>query len=81
LKDSLFYRQADLVLDILPLLAELNHARDELIKNLKSGFTEREKQFIISVKSKKPKWDLIEINHIKDLPAVKLKLLNLEKMD
>ena len=61
-------------------LDELNHARKELVKQLKSDLTEREKQFLISVKSKKPQWDLIEVEHIKDLPAVNWKLLNLEKM-
>ena len=62
-------------------LAELNHAREILITQLLSGFTEKEKEFLVSVKSKKPQWDLIDIEHLKDLPAVKWKLLNLEKMD
>jgi len=60
---------------------ELNHARKELINRLISDLTENEKQFIISVKSKKPQWDLIDVKHVKDLPAVKWKLINLEKMD
>ena len=62
-------------------LDELNHAREELVSQLLSGLTESEKQFIISVKSKNPQWDLIDVKHVKDLPAVKWKLLNLEKMD
>ena len=62
-------------------LDELNHARKELVTRLMSDLTEREKQFLVSVKSKKPRWDLIDVEHIKDLPAVKWKLLNLEKMD
>jgi predicted nucleotidyltransferase component of viral defense system len=62
-------------------LEELNHAREELVNRLMSDLTENEKQFIISMKSKKPQWDLIDVEHIKDLPAVKWKLLNLEKMD
>jgi predicted nucleotidyltransferase component of viral defense system len=62
-------------------LDELNHARKELVTQLLSGFTENEKEFLVSIKSKKPRWDLIEVKHIKDLPAVKWKLLNLEKMD
>ena len=48
---------------------------------LLSGLTEKEKEFLFSVKSMKPRWDLIDVEHIKDLPAVKWKLLNLEKMD
>lgn len=62
-------------------LDELNHAREKLITQLLSDFTENEKEFLVSVKSKKPQWDLIEVDHIKNLPAVKWKLLNLEKMD
>lgn len=62
-------------------LDELNQTRADLINRLMADLTENEKKFIISVKSKKPQWDLIEIEHIKDLPAVKWKLLNLEKMD
>lgn len=62
-------------------LDELNHAREQLVTKLLSGFTNNEKNFLVSVKSKKPEWDLIEIEHLKDLPAVKWKLLNLEKMD
>ena len=62
-------------------LDELIHAREELVTKLFSGFTNNEKNFLVSVKSKKPRWDLIEIEHVKDLPAVKWKLLNLDKMD
>jgi hypothetical protein len=62
-------------------LDELNLAREKLVTQLLSDLTEREKQFLISVKSKKPQWNLIEVGHIKDMPAVKWKLLNLEKMD
>ena len=48
---------------------------------LLSDLTENKKKFIVSVKSKKAEWDLIEVDHVKDLPAVKWKLLNLDKMD
>jgi len=67
---------------IVPItIDELNQAREELLRQLLSGLTENEKKFIISFKSKKPDWDLIDLKHVKDLPAVKWKLLNLEKMD
>ena len=62
-------------------LDELNHTREKLIMQLLSDLIKNEKKFIVSVKSKKPQWDLIEVDHVKDLPAVKWKLLNLEKMD
>jgi hypothetical protein len=62
-------------------LDEFYNARENLVTQLLSGLTESEKEFLISVKSKKPNWDLIDVEHVKDLPAVKWKLLNLEKMD
>jgi hypothetical protein len=62
-------------------LDELNLARKEIVNRLMSDLTDREKQFLISVKSKKPQWDLIDVKHVKDLPALKWKLINLEKMD
>ena len=62
-------------------LDELNHTREKLIMQLLSDLIKNEKKFIVSVKSKKPQWDLIEVDYVKDLPAVKWKLLNLEKMD
>ena len=59
----------------------MSRAREKLVSQLLSDLTDSEKKFLVSVKSKKPQWDLIDVDHIKDLPAVKWKLLNLEKMD
>jgi hypothetical protein len=69
-------------LTIAPItLDDLINAREQLLARLISGLTEKEKKFIISVKAKNPDWDLMKDEHIKNLPAVQWKLLNLEKMD
>jgi len=51
-----------------------------LIFELHNGFTDDEKQFLLSFKNLEPDWSLLRLDGIKDLPAVKWKLLNLEKM-
>ncbi|HDQ03589.1 MAG TPA: hypothetical protein ENN23_03330 [Deltaproteobacteria bacterium] len=42
--------------------------------------TVEEKQFIVSVKEGVPRWDLIGIEGVENLPAVKWKLLNIGRM-
>ena len=36
---------------------------------------------MISVKKGKPKWDLLGLTGVEDLPAVKWKLINIKRMD
>jgi len=60
---------------------ELETTRDNLISALQGELTQEERRFIVSVKEGIPKWDLFALEGIKDLPAVKWKLLNIGKMD
>ncbi len=62
-------------------LQELEEARDKLVREIHQGLTDKEKQFIISVKRGEPKWDLIELRGVDLLPAVQWKLLNISRMD
>jgi len=62
-------------------LKELLDVRIRLIKLIQDSLTEKERQFILSIKMGDPTWDLLEINHVKDLPAVKWKLANIKKME
>jgi hypothetical protein len=41
----------------------------------------QEKKFIVSVKEGIPQWDLIDIEGVENLPAVRWKLLNIERMN
>jgi predicted nucleotidyltransferase component of viral defense system len=61
-------------------LVELELARDELIRQIRTRLTEEEKAFLISFKSRSPEWGLLGLNGIEDLPAVQWKLINLRKM-
>jgi predicted nucleotidyltransferase component of viral defense system len=60
---------------------DLEKTRDDLISMLRTELTAEERRFILSVKEGHPKWDLLELEGIENLPAVKWKLLNIGKMD
>ncbi len=44
------------------------------------SLTIEEKQFILSIKEGNPRWELLGIEGIENLPAVKWKLLNIARM-
>ena len=59
---------------------ELHVTRDHLVATLSNELTTEEKQFIVSVKEGLPEWELLGLEGIENLPAVKWKLLNIAKM-
>jgi len=61
-------------------IKELEAVRLELIAQLQSSLTTNDKEFLLSFKSRQPDWSLLPLEGIADLPAVKWKQLNLEKM-
>lgn len=60
---------------------ELVATRERLGALLFKSLEEQEKKFIVSVKSGKPEWSLLKLEGIDKLPAVKWKLLNIERMN
>lgn len=62
-------------------LSDLVETRIELIRKIKASLTEDEIRFLLSFKNKKPQWDLLGIDSIKDLPGVKYKLININRMN
>ena len=62
-------------------LQELYETREKLIKIINDSLTEDEKNFILSFKEMKPKWELLEFDHIKNMPAIRWKLYNISKME
>ena len=61
-------------------LPNLIDVRTKLIQEIKQTLTEDEIKFILSFKNKNPEWELLGLKGIEDLPAVKWKLINLNKM-
>jgi predicted nucleotidyltransferase component of viral defense system len=62
-------------------LEDLELTREKLIQRVNEELTAKEKQFLLSFKNKTPNWNLIELEGIENLPAVKWKMLNLKKME
>jgi predicted nucleotidyltransferase component of viral defense system len=60
---------------------ELCATRENLVSTLMKEVTHEEKLFLVSVKEGTPKWDLLGLEGVENLPAVKWKLLNIGKME
>lgn len=63
-------------------LEELLSARERLISDINKDMTDSERKFLLSIKNKTPDWALsgLDANLVSELPSVKWRLLNLEKM-
>ena len=61
-------------------LDELVAVRERLVGLIHVGLTDDEREFLISFKNRKPNWDLLGLDGISQLPAIKWKQINLAKM-
>jgi hypothetical protein len=63
---------------------ELERVRENLIQMLNESLAPQEKEFLLSFKNKQPNWDLLglaDAKAIANLPSVKWKMINLEKLE
>jgi len=61
-------------------LDELLETREKLVSLVNNELKPDEKHFLLSVKEGTPDWNLLGLNGIEQLPAVKWKLVNINKM-
>ena len=61
-------------------LARLQETRTRLRTELSALLTNAHKRFLLSFVATKPKWELMPFVHLQHLPAIRWKLLNLEKL-
>ena len=61
-------------------VSELEGARKDLVSSFSKFMTDQDKQFLLSVKRGQPKWELFPISGIEQLPSVRWKLMNIERM-
>lgn len=54
--------------------------RIRLINEIKRSLTDKDKNFLLSFKKGEPAWDLFDAPKLRDMPAVKWKLLNILKL-
>lgn len=79
-----YKNQVELLLDVLPFIQEDSRfalIRKRLIKTIQDSLLPNEKDFLISIKSGEPQWDLMPIPTLSELPGIRWKVINIQKMD
>ena len=79
--DDLYNKEFEGMTEEDDILDELNEVQHSLPKLMQESLTDDEKEFLISFKKGTPKWELIPVTILKDLPGVQWKLLNISKMN
>lgn len=78
--EMLFRAQFENMANFEVSIAELEETRERLITEIHGRLGDREKQLLLSVKRLKPEWELLGLEGVDQLPAVKFKLHNLARM-
>jgi predicted nucleotidyltransferase component of viral defense system len=55
-------------------------ARDRMMRELQQGLTANERRFLLSLVAAEPEWKLLGVPHLEQLPGLRWKLHNLERL-
>jgi predicted nucleotidyltransferase component of viral defense system len=69
----------DMITENIPFEA-LETTRNDLVEILREELTLDERRFIVSMKEGRPRWGLLGLEGVENLPAVQWKLLNISRM-
>ncbi len=69
------------MIDSPPSIEELEAARDALVERVNADLSEGEREFLLSIKRGQPQWDRLPLDHVAELPGLRWKLLNIQRMD
>jgi hypothetical protein len=61
-------------------LTALLAARERMVKELQAGLDAAEREFLVSLARNEPKWDLLGIGHLEQMPGIRWKLENLGRL-
>jgi len=61
-------------------LETLVAAREQMVRELQQGMTADERRFLLSLVAAEPEWNLLDVPHVQQLPGVRWKLQNLERL-
>ncbi len=61
-------------------LSELIETRSRMLAALKAQFTERDRNFLLSFKRGNPDWALFDVPSAAELPAIRWKLMNIQRL-
>lgn len=59
---------------------DFKNTRERLVQEINEGWSDNERYFLISFKQGKPDWSLLPLENLSRMPAVKWKLLNIQKL-
>ena len=62
-------------------VADLERTRLTLIDSITGMLTREDQAFLVAFKEGQPDWDHFSVEHIRELPAIKWKRLNLDRME
>jgi len=79
--DDLYHKEFEGMTQEEDILDELIDIQEKLPGLIVNDLTDQEKEFLMSFKKGTPKWELIPVPILKDLPGVQWKLMNISKMD
>lgn len=55
-------------------------ARERMMREIQQGLTAAERRFLLSLVAAEPAWDLLGVPHLEQLPGLRWKLQNLERL-
>ena len=61
-------------------LEELMAVQHQLAGRIRAALDENEKAFLLSIKRGEPEWERLGLSHLRDLPALQWKVMNVRKM-
>jgi hypothetical protein len=79
--ETLFNKQFAGMTDLPVTHTELLPIQRELAIQLINDFSDKERQFLLSVKSGEPEWSLMPLSGIDQLPGIQWKLQNINKLE
>ncbi len=62
-------------------VTELLDARANMINSVQNNLSDRHKEFLLTFKAMKPRWELLHLDGVEHLPGVKWKMINLQRME
>jgi hypothetical protein len=61
-------------------LDDLLAVRERMMRELQQGLTKDERRFLLSLAAAEPEWSLLGVSHLEQLPGLRWKLQNLERL-
>jgi len=57
-----------------------SYQRERMVQELQQGLTADERRFLLSLVAAEPEWSLLGVSHLEELPGLRWKLQNLERL-